>query len=162
MTDKLGRLWIVSISVLLVGLIIYLWWAGVSLAEPSQETYLTAEAARRLACKPYLLHPGIVLDANENGAKEYFFSCDSSLNVPHQRFIWMEVYDKEVRVLLWHDSSGWRVGHGPSQASSYSWLIDREHRRLFALPLRGDTFAELLEVIWDHQRQTLLLGEPLD
>lgn len=162
MTDKLGRIWLIGLLLALIGMSFYLWQAGKAIKEPSQETYLHAEAARLLGCAPYLISAGVPLDVNENGLREYCFSCDSALTAPHRRFIWMEIRKKKVHILLWHTEEGFKVGEGPAYVSAYSWLIDRGSGQLLALPLQGDTFVAPLNIVWNPQKDILSLGEPLD
>lgn len=162
MTDKLGKIWLIGLLFALIALSVYLWQAGKSIKEPSQETYLHAEAARLLGCTPYLISAGIPLDVNENGLREYCFSCDSALTAPHRRFIWMEIRKKKVQVLLWHTEEGFRVGEGPTGVEGYSWLVDRSGGRLLALPVRADTFVAPLDIVWNPRKDILSLGEPSD
>ncbi|MEN3041381.1 MAG: hypothetical protein ABDH66_07590 [Bacteroidia bacterium] len=162
MTDKIGRFWLIGLLVALVGVSVYLWVSGSSIKDSSQETYLSAEASKLLGCRPYLISQGLSLDINTNGAKEYLFSCDSALTAAHRRFVWMEVYQKKVHVLLWHTEEGFKVGGCTVPGEGYSWLLDRATHQLFAIPMRGDTFAEPLEVLWNRQSNTLLLGGQLD
>lgn len=161
MTDRLGRIWLIGLFLGLVVLSVYLWRAGKAVRAPSQITYLTAEAHRLLGCKPYLLSEGIQLDANGNRIPEYLFSCDSALTSPHRRFIWLEIEKKKVRILLWHNDSGWAVGGG-KPAPAYSWLLDRANHQLLVLPSQEDTFAEPLEILWDNRQQVLRFAEPSD
>ncbi|MCX8112041.1 MAG: hypothetical protein N3E49_02415 [Bacteroidia bacterium] len=162
MTDKIGRLWLMGLFIALVGLSFYLWWAGSRIKEPSQVTYLTAEATRLLKCPPYLINQGLRLDANQNGIQEYLFSCDSALTTAHQRFIWMEIRKKKVHILLWHTEDGFQVGEGMPGVRAYSWLIDRRAHRLIALPVIGDTFAVPMDILWNPQKDILSFGEPSD
>lgn len=165
MTDKVGRLWLIGLFLGLIGLSAYLWWVGKEMKEPSQTTYLTAEAGRLLGCSPYLISAGMRLDANQNGIPEYLFSCDSSLGAPHKRFIWLEIEKKKVRILLWHTENGFKVGRAYQPAEAYSWLLDRGNGELLALPLRAEESipsSEPLEILWSPEENMLLLGGPSD
>lgn len=162
MTDKLGRIWLIGLLLALIVLSVYLWQAGKTMKEPSRETYLYAEAEKQLGCRPYLISAGVSLDANKNQVREYLFSCDSALTAAHRRFIWMEVRQKKVHILLWHTEEGFKVGSGPAGLEAVSWLIDRAGDKLLALPVVGDTFAEPLEIVWDRQKESLSLAAPSD
>ncbi|MCS6896138.1 MAG: hypothetical protein NZZ60_08360 [Bacteroidia bacterium] len=162
MTDKLGRIWLIGLFTALAALTIYLWMKGESVKEPSQETYLYAEASKLLGCRPYLISRGMTLDENKNGVKEYLFSCDSALSSAHEQFIWMEIHKKKVHVLLWHSKEGFKVGESLIPSHGYSWLLDRGENRLLAIPAREDTFAEPLEIIWNPQSNTLSFGVSSD
>ncbi len=161
MKDHWGKIWLLAIALALVGLSVSLWWQGGRVPQESQATYLAAEAARLLSCKPYLLNEGLQLDYNDNGAPEYLFSCDSSLSTVHRQFIWLEVRRKKVQVLLKHTEAGWEVGSVAGAQEGISWLIDRRRGRLLALPIaENGSFAEPVELIWDTQANCLRSVEP--
>lgn len=161
MKDRWGKIWLLAIAVGLVALSISLWWRGGKAPQTAQITYLTAEAGRLLGCKPYLLNEGLPIDYNENGVPEYLFSCDSALSAPHRQFVWLEMRQKKVHILLQHADSGWEQGYIAGAEGGVSWLIDRKRGVLLALPIaESGSFAQPVELLWDNQANCLRSAEP--
>lgn len=157
MKDTWGKIWLMFLGGAILLLSLSLWRQGITIREESRETYLNAEAQRLLSCRVYLLNAGMPLDINENGTQEYLFSCDSALSAQHVRFVWLELREKKVRVLLAHSEKGWEVGGAPRPSSGVSWLLDRRRKTFFLVPAGHE---EPLELAWNPDKQCIELVEP--
>ncbi|MEN2993577.1 MAG: hypothetical protein ABDH91_08520 [Bacteroidia bacterium] len=163
MSDRIGKIWVLSLVALILGLSLSLWWHGRTASPEAQLTYLTAYAQQELGCRPYLLNSNLKMDINKNGFPEYLFSCDSALSAIHQRFIWMELQRRRLRVLAYYTPEGWQVGQGPTQAEGFYWLIDRRHGGFLLLPIFSNGLSlvsEPLQPIWDPEAQVIRFVEP--
>ncbi len=157
MRDAWGKLWLLALGIAILLLSLSLWRRGMTTGEEARETYLLAEAQRLLGCRAYLLNAGLPLDLNENGSREYLFSCDSALSAQHVRFVWLEVQGKKVSVLLAHSEQGWEVGGAPQPSSGVSWLLDRRRKTFLVVPAGHD---EPLQLQWNANKQCIELVEP--
>ncbi|MCS7162922.1 MAG: hypothetical protein NZ958_06340 [Bacteroidia bacterium] len=163
MSDRIGKIWVLSLVALILGLSLSLWWHGRTASAEAQLTYLIAHAQQQLGCRPYLLNSDLKMDINKNGIPEYLFSCDSALSAIHQRFIWMELQRKRLRILAHHTPEGWRVGQGPTRAEGFYWLIDRQHSRFLLLPIFSyelSLVSEPLQPIWSPEAQAIQFVAP--
>ncbi len=157
MKDTWGKIWLLVLGGAILGLSLSLWRQGTTIREEARETYLHAEAQRLLGCRVYLLSAGLSLDINQNGVREYLFSCDSALSVQHVRFVWLEVRAKKLAVLLAHSENGWEVGGAPGPSSGVSWLLDRREKTLLVVPAGQE---EPLQLQWKADKQCIELVEP--
>ncbi|GIV25907.1 MAG: hypothetical protein KatS3mg026_1599 [Bacteroidia bacterium] len=157
MKDSWGKIWLLVLGGAILGLSLSLWRQGTTIREEARETYLHAEAQRLLGCRVYLLNAGLPLDINENGIREYLFSCDSALSAQHVRFVWLEVREKKVSVLLAHSEKGWEVGGAAGPSSGVSWLLDRRKKTFLVVPAGQE---EPLQLQWKADKQCIELVEP--
>ncbi len=156
MKDQLGRIWLLGLLLLILGLSIWLWMNARGTAPQAQEDYLLHEAAQRLGCQPYLLSKGLEIDLNADGKREYLFSCDSALSASHHKFVLLQIVRKKIQPLLYFEEGQWHVGEGPS-VSSGTWLIDRRREALLFLSSDEPESGQYYRLIWDSDRKHIKL-----
>lgn len=148
MKDKLGRIWLLVLLGLIVGLAGALWWSASRRAPVTNLEYLTYEVSQILGCPAYVIAPELASDLNGNGRPEYVFSCDSILSRPQERFILAEIFDKKPQVLLHFSNGQWVVGRGPKMEALY-WMLDRRRRVILLNPIQEERQSETLwRMIW--------------